>query len=167
MAFMTQPEVYIIFREVQNLRGHIFLISVLYPAVLLWYIEIHSFFFGKPAGVASIPDSYLFGLWVFFGLFFPSILYFTKYITEVREDGVYIRLVPINLSFKKIPFYLVEDCKIQSYASIKGKDKTDPSISRRVNMVVSLKLISGEKMLISSRKPEELCRAIMQAKAQY
>lgn len=164
---MTEPGAFIIFREVQNLRNHIFLISVLYPAILFWYIEIHSFFFGKPVGVENIPDSYLLGLWVVFGLFFPSVIYFTKYITEVREDGVYVRLVPINLSFKKIPFYLVEDCKIQSYDSLKGKNKADPEVSKRVNMVVSLKLISGEKMLISSRKPEELCKAIMQAKAQY
>jgi hypothetical protein len=164
---MTDPGAYIIFREVQNLRNHIFLIFVLYPAVLLWYIEIHSLFFGKPIGVMNIPDSYLLGLWVIFGVFFPSILYFTKYITEVRDDGVYIRLVPINLSFKKIPFYLVEDCKIQSYDSLKGKGNTDSTISKKVNMVVSLKLISGEKMLISSRKPEELCKAIMKAKAQY
>jgi hypothetical protein len=164
---MKESEACIVFREVQDLRNHIFLISILYPAFLLWYVQIHTLFFGKPAGVESIPDFYLFGLWVVFGLLFPFVLYFTKYITEVREDGIYTRLVPLNFSFKKIPFYLVEDCKIQSYDSLKEKDKIDPADSRRVNMVVSLKLISGEKMLISSRKPEELCKAIMQAKAHY
>ncbi len=95
-------------------------------------------------------------------------LYFTKHITEVRKDGIYIRLVPLNFSFKKIPYHIVEECKVQAYDSSKEEDaEKSKTPQQKVGPVVILKLISGKKMLISSRKPEELCRAILQAAAQY
>ncbi len=164
---MEQPETRVIFREVQDLRNNIFLVSVLYPAILLWYIEIHRLVFGKPAGVQNIPDIYLSALWIIFGLFFPLIFYCTKHITEVRSDGIYMRLIPLNPSFKKIPFYIVEECKIKAYDPLTGKESDVSQSSKRVNLVVILKLISGKRMLISSRKPEELYSAITQAAAQY
>jgi hypothetical protein len=164
---MEQPETSIIFREVQDLHNNFFLISVLYPALLLWYIEIHSLIFGRPTGVHNIPESYLFTLWIVFGLLFPLVIYCTKHITEVRNDGIYIRFIPLNLSFKKIPFHIVEECKIKVYDPLTGKESDVSQSSKKVNPVVILKLISGERMLISSRKPEELCSAIKQAAAQY
>lgn len=164
---MEQPETCIIFREVQDLRNKLFLFSVLYPAVVLWCIEIYSLAFGKPVVVRSISDLYLFMLLVIFGVFFPLLVFCIKYITEVRKDGIYIRLIPLNRSFKKIPFYMVEECKIQAYDPFTGKDMEVSKASKRINMVVILKLISGKKMLISSRKPEELYKAITQTAAQY
>lgn len=164
---MEQQETYVIYREVQDLRNNFFLVSVLYPALLLWYIQIHSLVFGKPIGVQNVPGTYLFVLWVIFGLFFPFVYYRTKHITEVRSDGVYIRLVPLNLSFKKIPFYILEECKIKAYDPLTGKESDTSQPPKKVSPVVILKLISGERMLISSSKPEELCSAIKQAAAQY
>lgn len=164
---MEQPKTNIIFREVQDLRNNFFLVSVLYPALLLWYIEIHSFIFGRPAGINNIPGAYLSALWIIFGLFFPLMFYYTKHITEVRSDGIYVRLVPLNLSFKKIPLHVVEDCKIKVYNPLTGKESDVSQSSKKVNPVVILKLISGERMLLSSRKPEELCSAIKQATARY
>lgn len=166
-VFMEQPETYVIYREVQDLRNNFFLVSVLYPALLLWYIEIHSLVFGKPAGIHNIPETYLLALWIIFGLLFPLVYFSMKHITEVRNDGIYIRLVPLNLSFKKIPFHIVEDCKIKAYDPLTGKESDVSQSSKKVNPVVILKLISGERMLISSRKPEELCSAIKKAAAQY
>lgn len=164
---MEQPETRIIFREVQDLHNNFFLVSVLYPALLLWYIEIHSLIFGRPAGVHNIPEIYLFALWIAFGILFPLVVYCTKHITEVRNDGIYIRLIPLNLSFKKIPFHVVEECKIKAYDPLTGKEADGSQSSKKVNPVVILKLISGKRMLISSRKPEELCSAIKQATSQY
>ncbi|MGB9939395.1 DUF6141 family protein [Methanosarcina sp.] len=164
---MEQPKTCVIYREVQDLHNNFFLVSVLYPALLLWYIEIHSLVFGKPSGVHNVPGTYLFVLWVIFGLFFPLVFYCTKHITEVRSDGIYIRLIPLDLSFKKIPFHIVEECKIKVYDPLTGKESDVLQASKKVNPVVTLKLISGERMLISSRKPEELCSAIKQAAAQY
>jgi len=168
---VEQPKVNVIYREVQDLRNNFFLVSVLYPALLLWYIEIHSLIFGKPAGISNIPGTYLFTLWIVFGLFFPLMFYYTKYITEVRSDGIYIHLVPLNLSSKKIPLYVVEDCKIKVYNPLTGKESdVSPDVSqfaKKVSPVVIIKLISGERMLLSSRKPEELCSAIKQATAEY
>ncbi|WP_226990822.1 DUF6141 family protein [Methanosarcina acetivorans] len=164
---MERPETGLIFREVQDLHNNIFLISVLYPALLLWYVEVYSLVFGKPAGVQNIPDIYLFALWFVFGVFFPLLLYCTKHITEVRKDGIYIRLIPLNPSFKKIPIYVVEDCRIQAYDPFTGKDYKDSSPSRRANFVVTLQLISGKRVVISSKNPKELHQAIMSAVASF
>ncbi|MCQ1534797.1 hypothetical protein FTO70_03640 [Methanosarcina sp. KYL-1] len=153
------------------MRSSFFWAFVLYPAILLWYIELRFIFIGKPDGVQNIPDFYLTLLWLVFGVFFPFMLYCTKHITEVRKDGIYIRFIPLNLSFKKIPYYVVEECRLRTYDPLTGKEAEikeeipEPGM-QKVNPVVILKLISGKKMLISSRKPEELCRAIRQASAQ-
>jgi hypothetical protein len=128
---------------------------------------MHSLIFGKPAGVHNIPGKYLFALWIIFGLLLPLVFYCTKHITEVRNDGIYIRLAPLNLSFRKIPFHIVEECKIKAYDPLTGKESDVSKSSKKVNPIVILKLISGERMLISSKKPEELCSAIKQAAAQY
>lgn len=161
------PEKVLIFREVQNLQNNVFLVSVLYPALLLWYIEIHSLVFGKPVGVQNVPDFYLLALWFIFGVLFPLLLYCTKHITEVRKDGIYIRLAPLNPSFKKIPIYVIEECKIQAYEPFAGKDCMDKNPFRRVNFVVILKLITGKRVVISSKNPKELHQAIMSAVANF
>ena len=165
--FMEQQETHLIYREVQDLRNNFFLVTVLYPALLRWYIHIHPLVFGKPIGIQNVPGTYLFMLWVIFGLFFPFVYYHTKHITEVRSDGIYIRLVPLNLSFKKIPFYILEECKIKACDTLTGKESDASKSSKKVSPVVILKLISGERMIINSSKPEELCSAIKQAAAQY
>lgn len=164
---MEHPETGLIFREVQDLHNNILLISVLYPAILLWYVEVYSLVFGKPAGVQNIPDIYLFALWFVFGVFFPFLFYCTKHITEVRKDGIYIRFIPLNLSFKKIPIHVVEDCRIQAYNPFTGKDYKDEPLSRRANFVVTLKLITGKRVMISSKSPKELHQAIMSAVASF
>ncbi|WP_410509585.1 DUF6141 family protein [Methanosarcina hadiensis] len=139
--------------------------SVLYPALILWYIEIYSLFFGKPSGLQNIPDLYLLAIWFVFGVFFPLLFYSIKHVTEVRRDGVYIRLIPLHPSFKKIPIYVIEECKIQAYEPFTGKDLVDNPPSRRANFVVILKLITGKRVVISSKNPKELHQAIMSAVA--
>ena len=166
-VIMEKPESVLIFREVQDLRNNIFLVSVLYPALLLWYIEAYSLFFGKPAGIQNVPDLYLLALWFVFGVFFPLLFYCTKHITEVRKDGIYTRLIPLNTNFKKIPIYIVEECKIQAYEPFTGKDCTDKTNSKSANFVVILKLISGKRVIISSKNPKELHKAIMSAVASF
>ena len=155
----------LIFREVQNLHNTASMFSVIYPALILWYVEIYSLVFGKPSWVRNVPDLYLSALWFIFGVFFPLLFYCIKYITEVRKDGIYIRLIPLNPSFKKIPIYVIEECKIQAYEPFTGKDYTDKPPSKRANFVVILKLISGKKVVISSKSPEKLQQAIMSAVA--
>lgn len=161
------PETGLIFREVQDLHNNVFAFSVLYPALILWYVEIHSLVFGKPAWIQNASDLYLLALWFIFGVFFPLLFYCIKYITEVRKDGIYIRLIPLNPSFKKIPIYVIEECKIQAYEPFTGKDYVDNPPARRANFVVILKLITGKKVVISSRNPEKLHQAIMSAVAGF
>jgi hypothetical protein len=133
---------------------------------LLWSIEIYNLVFGKPAEAHKISDTYLFALWIIYEILFPLLFYLMKYIVEVRKDGIYTRLIPFNPSFKKIPYYMIEECKIQAYETFTGKYMDLSKSSKRNNLVVMLKLISGKKMLITSRKPEKLYRAITQAAAQ-
>nr|WP_255680113.1 DUF6141 family protein [Methanosarcina sp. DH2] len=166
-AATEHTETGLIFREVQDLHNNIFLVSVLYPALLLWYIEVYSLVFGKPAGIQNVPDLYLLALWFVFGVFFPLLFYCTKHITEVRKDGIYIRLIPLNPSFKKIPIYVVEECRIQAYDPFTGKDCNDTTLSKRANFVVTLKLITGKRVVISSKNPKELHQAIMSAVASF
>jgi hypothetical protein len=160
---MEQSEINTTFLEVQDLRSNIFLSSVLYPAFLLWCIEIYNLVFEKSAWAHNTSDSYLVAFCVIFGILFALLLPHVKYITEVKDNEINIRLLPFKFYFKKISIYMIKECKIQAYDPFTGKYMEVSETTKRGNLVLMLKLISGEKMRINSRKPKELYNVITQA----
>jgi hypothetical protein len=62
---------------------------------------------------------------------------------------------------------VVEECRIQAYDPFSGKDYKDTTPSKRANFVVTLKLITGKRVVISSKNPKELHQAIMSAVASF
>jgi len=100
-----------------------------------------------------------------FTLGFTYLFYSLKLITEVRNDGLYIRFFP--LSHRIIPFENIKYCEVRTYRPIKeyggwgiryGRKGKAYNVSG--NRGVQLKLSEGKPLLIGSQKPEELARTI-------
>jgi hypothetical protein len=102
------------------------------------------------------------------------LLYYSKLVTEVRYDGVYIRYTPFHRSFRCLPFSEIESYEARTYSPIAeyggwgirwGWKGGNRNIAYNVsgNKGVQLVLKDGRRILIGSQKPEELVAAIKSA----
>jgi len=157
----------ILFSEIQKFRQAWIWIIILAIAGVFWYAFITQIFFKIPFGNKSMPDDYLAVFWLVFGIGLPVLFYNIKLITEVRNDGIYIRFFPIHFSFRKIPFDQLKKYEVRTYRPIleyggwgirwgfKGK-----AYNVSGNRGVQLELMNGKRILIGSERPEELFYAI-------
>jgi hypothetical protein len=167
-------QTYVIFREEQRFRQLWIWLLVISSAVLVvgifGYGMVQQLIFHKPWGNQPMSDTVLI---IFAGgcfLFSGALVWLfcvAKLVTEVRNDGLYIRFYPFHLSFRKIPLENVVRFEAQTYKPIldyggwgvrwtwKGK-----AYNVSGNRGVRLDFKNGKRLLIGSRRPEELAGAI-------
>ena len=160
------------FYEVQLFRKTWVLALVLpislFLIILFGYGMIKQLVLGQPWGNRPLPDvalAIIGPLGILFGLGLALLFYSAKLITEVREDGVYVRFFP--LTHQKIPFEDIRYVEARTYSPIKefggwgiryGKGGKAYNVSG--NRGVQLELYDGKRFLIGSGRAEELARAI-------
>lgn len=92
-----------------------------------------------------------------------------RLITEVREDGVYVRLGPLQRSFRRIPPDQIRDVSATSYAATTyggwhwGMRRTlsgNTVYRLRGDGGVEVVRTNGERWFIGSQRPAELKSAI-------
>ena len=160
-----------IFREVQ--RPHRFWNWALVLAVagLSWYAAVAQLLFHRPFGNNPMPDAALVVLWIIIGIGLPALLLSGKLVTEVRNDGVYVRFSPFHRSFRRIPFRDLQRSEVRTYRPILEYGGWGIRYGRRGkaynvggNRGVELELADGSRLMIGSQRSQELWIAI-QAKA--
>lgn len=109
----------ILFREVQRLPYFWFVnFCALCLAGVFWWGFIQQIVYGHPFGDKPMPD-WLFVLFVLvMGILFPIAVYKSKLITEIREDGLYIRLIPFHIRFIHFPIDYIRNVKTITYNSL-------------------------------------------------
>jgi len=114
-----------------------------------------------------MPDALLVIFWLIFGIGLPALFVFGKLVTEVRDDGIYVRYFPLHRRFRRIAFKELKGYKVRSYRPILeyggwgirfGLGGKAYNVSG--NRGVQLGLLDGKPLLIGSQGPEELLRAI-------
>ena len=105
--------------------------------------------------------------WIIFGIGFPLLLPFTRLITEVRDDGIYIKLFPLHWSFRKIALKDLKTYTICKYRPIMEyggwgirRGRNGMAYNMSGNLGVQLELLNGKRFLIGSLEPEELFQSI-------
>jgi hypothetical protein len=165
------------FREVQPFRKTWILAIVLpiavFVIVLFGYGTIKQLVMGQPWGSRPLPDTALAivgPLGVLFGVGLACLFYLAQLVTEVRGDGLYIRFFP--WARRQIPFEDIVRCEVRTYSPIGefggwgiryGRGTKAYNVSG--NRGVQLELVNGKRVLIGSRRPEELARAIEAGKS--
>jgi hypothetical protein len=89
-----------------------------------------------------------------------------KVVTEVRDDGLYVRLFP--LPFRRIAFADLRLAEVRTYRPLleyggwgwRYTLSHGWAYNARGNRGVQLELHSGKRILIGSQEPEDLLRAI-------
>jgi hypothetical protein len=88
--------------------------------------------------------------------------------TEIRSDGLYVRLFPLHLGFKRFAFedfdkyYARQYSPIAEYGGwgIRGSFKNGKAYNVSGKLGLQLVFKTGKKLLVGSQNPEELVAAI-------
>ncbi len=156
-----------IFREVQYFRQlWLWLLLLGIAGVSLWAL-VQQLGVGLPFGNNPAPDFVVVILAAVFGLGFPIYFYFLRLVTEVRDDGVYVRFVPLQPRFVRIAPETITEAQSVIYRPIGefggwgiryGSGGKAYNVSG--NRGVRIKLTGGRSVLIGSQRPDILADAI-------
>ncbi len=159
----------ILYREAQTFSH-----SLIWLAVLC--ITFGSVYFGLPqlfeiASDRSPTTIVIIGSCVFLaiGFILPTMLLVIKLRIQVRNDGIYIKIIPFKFSFQKISLSGLKNCETYEQKE-KEKNKLGLlcAISKKAYSLggkrgIILEFQNGETIMIESKRPEKIIQAIKTA----
>ena len=155
------------YREVQQFRQVWIWIIVSALAGLVWYAAVMQLLLHRPLGGSPTTDILSVIFWLIFGIGLPALFFFSRLVTEVRDDGIYIRFFPFHRTSHRIAFTEVKHYEARTYRPIReygGYGIRYGSNGRAYNVSgdrgVQIELLNGERLLIGSQRADELWRAI-------
>jgi hypothetical protein len=97
-----------------------------------------------------------------------------RLLTEVREDGVYLRFVPFHRSFRRFEWPRIQSAEARTYRpireyggwGIRGRGR-NRAYNVRGDRGVQLVLTDGSRVLIGSAKADQLAEAIRSARGHF
>ncbi|NOR90412.1 MAG: hypothetical protein GQ524_09165 [Anaerolineales bacterium] len=156
-----------IYREVQQFRQVWIWVIVSALSGLVWYAAVMQLLLHRPMGSSPMTDIMLVIFWFIFGIGLPALFFFSRLVTEVRDDGIYIRFFPFLRTAHRIAFTEMKQYEVRTYHSIReygGYGIRYGSNGKAYNVSgdrgVQIELLNGERLLIGSQRAEELWRAL-------
>ena len=155
------------YREVQPVRQIWIWLFVICLAGLFWNFLVMQVIMGIQFGSRPAPNIILVIFWLLFGIGFPILFISAKLITEVRKDGIYIKLFPLQWNFNIIAFRDLTRYYTITYKPISEYGGWGIRVGRKGmaynmsgNKGVHMEFFNNRRLLIGSRRPEELFQAI-------
>lgn len=118
---------------------------------------------------APLDDNDSLGVWMAFVLSASLVWLFTamRLTTEIRSDGIYVKYAPFNKGFRKYAWQGLETVRVRKYSALfeyggwglRGFGN-NRALNVSGNMGIQLSTKRGKKLLIGTRKPEEVKAAI-------
>jgi hypothetical protein len=134
------------------------------------YGMVQQLVLGKPWGDKPMSDSFLLlvgTLEFLISLGLIALMFSLRLVTEVRDDGLYVRFVPFHFSFIHITPEELASREAITYSPLwdyggwgirYGRNGKAYNVSG--NRGVQLTYRNGKKLLIGSQRPEELVQAL-------
>ncbi len=160
----------VLFREEQRFRQPWLWALVLAIVTFVWYSFLVHMFLHRPVGQSATADVVLVVFWLLFGVGLLALIWWTRLVTEVRNDGLYVRLIPFHRRWQKVPYAQVVRFEACTYNPIRdyggggiryGRKGKAYNVSG--NRGVQLELAGGRRLLIGSQQPEAIVRAMEEA----
>jgi hypothetical protein len=157
----------VIFREVQRFSQVWIWALVLLVAGIAWFGFIRQIIFKQQFGNNPAPDSVMIIIWILFGMGLPAFFHSLKLITEVRENGLYIKFFLLHRRFQKFDFHNLNSYEVTTYSPLKeyggwgiryGTKGKAYNVKGNKGLLLNLK--NGSNTLIGSQKPELLFEAL-------
>ncbi|MCW8805297.1 MAG: DUF6141 family protein [Ignavibacteriaceae bacterium] len=161
----------IFFKEEQRFRQWWVLVIVLASSALPWIGLFYQVILGHKFGNKPAPDYLMIIIWLAFGIGFPLLFLSFKLITEVREDGIYIKFFPFHRKFKFFSFDEIESFKEREYRPIYEYGGWGIRYGRKGmaynvygNKGIQLTMKNKKNILVGSQKTYEFYKAIRKLK---
>jgi len=143
------------------------------PVVIMWYVFIVQVLLGTPVGTSPAPSFVTAALWLVFGVGLPFSAYATKLITYVITGEVRVRFFPWYS--RKVPLNDIAMSEVRRYRplaeyggwGIRWGLHMKQAYIMSGDMGVELELSDGERLLVGSKRPDELANAITTAKSRH
>ena len=158
----------LIFREVQRFSLWFRLPFALCIPLLVWIAVCPEKMVGvEPDSLASTWFVWVVVFLIVVSIVISIIFIITKLETEVRPEGLYVRFFPIHTQYRKFTADSLSEyyvCKYRPVLEYGGWGIRYSSKGKAYNMSgnkgVQLILKSGKRLLIGSKRPQELAEAI-------
>ncbi len=164
---MKEDSGMVLFREVQRFTQPWLVALVAILAAGIWLAAIAWIFFGPPAD-ADTSDAFIMALvWLLTGVSLPALFFFSRLITEVRADGLYVRFIPYHRGFRRYAWEEIGSSEARRYRPIREYGgwgmrglKNNKAYNVSGDRGLQLVFTDGRRLLIGSRKAEELAAAV-------
>lgn len=163
---MNEDQAPVLFSEVQRFKQLWIWLIIYGTAALCWLGFIQQIILGKPFGTNPGPDWVMWLIWLLMGIAFPVFFHSISLTVKVREDHIEIRYRPMTT--RRISAGEITDFEARSYKPVKeyggwgikgySRKKMAYNISGREG--VELGLLTGDRVMIGSNRPQELAAAI-------
>jgi hypothetical protein len=169
------------FREEQRFRQPWIWILILPLCVggigLFGWTMVEQLVRGRPVGNQPMPDLVLLIIGPLFILLLAGLLWLmwvARLVTEVRDDGIYIRFYPFHRSFHDFLWEEIESFEARTYRPIleyggwgirSGSGNKAYNVSGNRGLQLSLGGWRSGRVLIGSQRPEELAMAVESARS--
>ena len=153
----------VLFREVQQFRQWWLCLLIAPGPVVIWYRVLRHLVFESTPRL-SLPQIVS---WLIGGVALPVLLYSIRLVTEVRNDGLYLRFFPFHLSFVKFPTNGIRSYEAITYSPLGdyggwgiryGWNGKAYNVSG--NQGIQLELSEGRRVLIGTQNPPQFLAAL-------
>lgn len=153
----------ILFSERQRFRAWWFWAIIALPTVIGVYGCVQQIGFGIPFGDKPLSNAGIITVVLCF-LAFNLLFLVPKLETQVGKDGIYVRFYPLHRKFIFYPWADLVKCYVRQYRPIgeyggwgwRASIRSGTAYNISGNMGLQLEHLNGAKLLIGTRKPEEL-----------
>ena len=153
------------FQEEQSFRQWWLWLLIGSLAAVQWWGFVQQIVLGQPWGNRPAPDWMMVLLWLFTGIGLPAFFLYLRLIVTVTDQAIEIHFRP--LTRRTIPMAEVTHAEARTYSPLReyGGWGIRGVGGRRAyhvsgNRGVELTLMDGRKVMIDSRRAEDLARAI-------
>ena len=152
------------FHEVQPLKSVWLWLVIAGLTLFIWFAAFQQLVEGTPFGNDPVDDRVLFVLWLLFGVGLPIAFRSLRLVTELRQDSICIRLVPLDLRRRCFGYSAIREVRVTEYHPLRvyGRRRRTGDRAYRVsgNEGVQLALTDGRTILIGSKRANELAYAL-------
>ncbi|MBN1636816.1 MAG: hypothetical protein JW920_09895 [Deltaproteobacteria bacterium] len=156
-----------IFKEVQHVRQRWIWTIVVVISILTWYIFAQQIIFSTPVGKNPVSNRMIIIVWLIFGVGLPAFVISARLETRVRSDGIYLRFIPWQRTFRKIALDDLHVAQVRNYRPLLefggwGIRKNRQGRAYTISGTFGVQLLFNYEapLLIGSQRPDELSRAI-------
>jgi hypothetical protein len=160
---MVHFDQHFLFEEVQKMRQTWVWLLVAIGSAFAWYVFFQQIVFGRPWGSPSDSDQSVIIVWVLVGILLPIFIGSIKLTTRISQGCIEVKFWPFvkkQINFEEIASFKARDYKpVIEYGGwgvrYAGKKK-GWAYNMNGNRGVQMVLKDGKRILIGSRKPEEI-----------